>query len=200
MASTISTVGFDAAFPVAGQDNDSQGFRTNFNVTKVALEAAADEISTLQSDTAKLNADNDFNGSVISEAEFKKNTETVYAAGNISASQNISWANGHYQTLQAGGNITLTLADWPESGVMGKMRLQITGDGTERTIVWAAAGGGSFKGSPVLIHSTSEPYTVTSTPWSGTTTVTSQTNPVIIDFWTINGGISVFAQYHGSFI
>ena len=36
MASLISTTGFDAAFPVAGQDNDSQGFRTNFNVTKVA--------------------------------------------------------------------------------------------------------------------------------------------------------------------
>jgi len=185
MTSTISTVGFDAAFPVAGQDNDSQGFRTNFNVTKVALEAAADEISTLQNDTAKLNTDNDFNGSVISEAEFKRNTETVYAAGNIAASQNISWANGHYQTLQAGGNITLTLADWPESGVMGKMRLQITGDGTERTIVWAAAGGGSFKNDA---------------NWPGTFTVTNQTNPVIVDFWTINGGISVFAQYHGSFV
>ena len=111
MASTISTVGFNAAYPVAGQDNDSQGFRTNFNVTKVALEAAADEITTLQSNTAKLNADNAFNGSVISEAELKANTETVYAAGNVAASQNVSWANGHYQTLQAGADITLTLAD-----------------------------------------------------------------------------------------
>jgi hypothetical protein len=185
MASTISTIGFDAAFPVAGQDNDSQGFRTNFNVTKVALEAAASEITTLQSDTAKLNADNAFNGSVISEAEFKANTETVYASGSVTSSQNVSWANGHYQTLQAGGNITLTLADWPESGVMGKMRLQITGDGTERTIVWAAAGGGTFKNDA---------------NWPSTFTVTNQTNPVIVDFWTINGGISVFAQYHGSFV
>jgi hypothetical protein len=184
MASTISTVGFDAAFPVAGQDNDSQGFRTNFNVTKVALEAAATEITELQSSTAKLNANNAFNGSQISEAEMLANTETVYAAGNITASQNISWSNGHYQTAQAGADIVLTLSDWPESGVMGRMRLQLTSDGTSRTITWASAGGGSFKGAGAF---------------AGTTTLTSQTNPTIIDFWTINGGISVFAQDHGTF-
>ena len=56
MASTITTTGFDAAYPVAGQDNDSQGFRTNFTVTKTALEAARDEITALQTNTAKLNA------------------------------------------------------------------------------------------------------------------------------------------------
>ena len=77
MASTIITTGFNAEYPVAGQDNDSQGFRTNFSVTKTGLETARDEITALQDNTAKLNANNDFNGSVISEAEFLKNTETV---------------------------------------------------------------------------------------------------------------------------
>ena len=171
MASTISTTGYNAAFPVAGQDNDSQGFRTNFNVTKVALEAAKGEITTLQDDTAKLNADNAFNGSVISEAKMQANTETVNANGNVTASQNISWADGHYQTLQAGGDITLTLADWPESGVMGRIRLQLASDGSSR-------GAGAF---------------------TGTTVLASQTNPIFIDFWSINGGVTVFAQDHGTF-
>jgi hypothetical protein len=185
MASTITTVGFDEAFPEAGKDNDSQGFRTNFNVTKVALETAASEITTLQSDTAKLNADNDFNGSKIQEAELIKNTETVYANGNVSASQNISWAFGHYQTIQVGADVTLTLSDWPESSKMGRMRLQITSDGSAtRTITWASAGGGSFKTGP---------------DWPGSFTVDSQTNPIIVDFWTINNGITVFAKYHGIF-
>ena len=94
MASTITTTGFDAAYPVAGQDNDSQGFRTNFTVTKTALEAARDEITALQTNTAKLNASNDFNGSIIREAELIANTETVYANGNVSSSQNISWEFG----------------------------------------------------------------------------------------------------------
>ena len=53
--SNITTAGFDEAFPVAGQDNDSQGFRTNFNVTKVALELANTEIGALETNTAKLN-------------------------------------------------------------------------------------------------------------------------------------------------
>lgn len=184
MASTITTVGFDENFPEAGADNDSQGFRTNFNVTKTALETAAGEITTLQDTTAKTNADNDFNGSKIENADLLANTETVYANGNVTASQNISWEFGHYQTIQVGADVTLTLADWPDSAKMGKMRLQITSDGTSRDITWAVAGGGSFK---------------THADWPGTFTVTSQTNPIIVDFWTINGGITVFAQSHGTF-
>jgi len=185
MASNITTTGFNESFPVAGQDNDSQGFRTNFNVTKVALEEAKSEITTLQSDTAKLNADNDFNGSKIQEAELLKNTETVYANGNVAASQNVSWAFGHYQTIQVGADVTLTLADWPASSKMGRLRLQITSDGAAtRTITWASAGGGAFKND---------------TNWPGTFTVNSQTNPIIVDFWTINGGTTVFAKYHGVF-
>lgn len=185
MASTITTTGFDETFPVAGQDNDSQGFRTNFNVTKTALDTAKSEITTLQSDTAKLNADNDFNGSKIQEAELLKNTETVYANGNVAASQNVSWAFGHYQTIQVGADVTLTLADWPASSKMGRLRLQITSDGSApRTITWASAGGGSFKEDST---------------WPASFTVNSQTNPIIVDFWTINGGTTVFAKYHGLF-
>lgn len=185
MASTITTTGYDETFPVAGQDNDSQGFRTNFNVTKTALDTAKSEITTLQSDTAKLNADNDFNGSKIQEAELLKNTETVYANGNVAANQNVSWAFGHYQTIQVGADVTLTLADWPASSKMGRLRLQITSDGSApRTITWASAGGGSFKED---------------SSWPASFTVNSQTNPIIVDFWTINAGITVFAKYHGLF-
>ena len=68
---------------------------------------------------------------------------------------------------------------------MGRLRLQITSDGSAtRTITWASAGGGSFKND---------------SGWPGTFTVNSQTNPIIVDFWTINGGTTVFAKYHGVF-
>ena len=196
MASNITTTGFDESFPVAGQDNDSQGFRTNFNVTKVALEAAKSEITTLQSDTAKLNADNDFNGSKIQEAELIKNTETVYANGNVAASQNISWDFGHYQTIQVGADVTLTLADWPASSKMGRLRLQITSDGAApRTITWASAGGGSFKTDADWPDS----FTLAATDLNANPPINNQVNPTIVDFWTINGGTTVFAKYHGVF-
>ena len=37
-----------------------------------------------------------------------------------------------HQTIQVGANVTLTLADFPASAKLGKMRLQITRDGTAR--------------------------------------------------------------------
>lgn len=184
MASNINSTDIDAEYPIAGIDNDSQGFRDNFSTIKNSLATAKTEITDLQNNTAKLNADNDFNGNKIQEAEFIANTQTVYSTGNITASQNISFTNGHYQTVQVGNNVTLTLADWPEAGKMGHMRLQITSDGSSRTITFAASGGGEFKS-----HAN----------WPGTFTVTSQTNPVIVEFWTINGGLTVFRQTQGLF-
>ena len=186
MASTISTVGFNAAFPVAGVDNDSQGFRTNFNVTKVGLEQAATEVTALQTTTAKLNATNYFNGSIISEAELKKNTETVYSNAARSGAWTIDWEQGHYQTLQANGTLTATIGSLPASGVLGKLRLQLTGDGTSRVVTLASATG-SIK-------------TDANAAWTGDTlTVNSAADPVIIDLWTINGGTTIFANYVGVF-
>ena len=46
MASNIDTTSIDATFPVAGQDNNSQGFRDNFNVSKNNFTAAKSEIET----------------------------------------------------------------------------------------------------------------------------------------------------------
>jgi hypothetical protein len=48
MASNINTTDIDITYPVAGQDNDTQGFRTNFSTIKNNLDVAAAEISALQ--------------------------------------------------------------------------------------------------------------------------------------------------------
>jgi outer membrane murein-binding lipoprotein Lpp len=172
MASNITLTGYNEAYPVAGQDNDSQGFRTNFSVTKAGLETASTEITTLQSSTAKLNADNDFNGSKIQEAEMQANTETVYANGAVGTSQNIT------------GDVTLTIADLPVSGKLGKMRLEITANDVARTVIFAGEGGATMK---------------TDANFPDPFIVTSSSNPMIIDFWTTNGGTSLFAQSHGVF-
>ena len=52
MASNINETGVNKDYPVAGQDNDSQGFRDNFNIIKNNFVAAKTEIETLQTDTA----------------------------------------------------------------------------------------------------------------------------------------------------
>ena len=49
MTSQITSSNIDGNFPVAGQDNPSQGFRDNFTNTKNNFAYAASEISDLQS-------------------------------------------------------------------------------------------------------------------------------------------------------
>lgn len=48
MTSAITTTNIDIQFPVPGQDNDTQGFRTNFGLIAEQLNTAAAEISDLQ--------------------------------------------------------------------------------------------------------------------------------------------------------
>ena len=97
MASNLLTSDINELYPVAGADNDSQGFRDNFRLVKTGLATAATEITDLQTTTAKLNASNDFNGNVIREANFIANSEEVYVTDEIVASQNVRFVNGNYQ-------------------------------------------------------------------------------------------------------
>ncbi len=50
MASNINTSIIDTTFPIAGQDNDSQGFRDNFTNTNQNFIAAKTEIEALQNE------------------------------------------------------------------------------------------------------------------------------------------------------
>jgi hypothetical protein len=54
MASTINTTNIDVTYPIAGQDNDTQGFRDNFRNIKNNLNTAASEITALQSNAITL--------------------------------------------------------------------------------------------------------------------------------------------------
>lgn len=191
MASNINFQDINELYPRAGQDNDSQGFRDNFKLIKDALEDAKDEITSLQDSTAQgvvYDADtntNDFNGNIIQEANFLKTTEDVHVYDVIETGQTITFDNGHYQVITLGADVTLTLADWPATGKLGRMRLVLlTDDGASKTVTWSVTGGGVIK---------------TDSAWPGSFAVTSTTDPVIVDFWTSNGGQTVYGKYHGVF-
>ena len=128
MAVTTSTTeinAIDQTYPVAGQDNDSQGFRDNFNIIRTQLSNVAADLTSLDTNAALKNAtNNDFNGNKISEANFIACTEERYGIGNVSSSNNVNWSNGHYQTVQVGADLTLTLTEWPANGKLGKLYLK----------------------------------------------------------------------------
>jgi hypothetical protein len=199
MASNINSADVDALYPIAGQDNDSQGFRDNFSTIKNSLSTASSEITALQDKTAGVAASaivesgstvgGDWNGFYIQDANFRANVEEVYVIGNVTSNQNINWTNGHYQTVQAGNDITLTLTDWPTSGKLGKMRLAITSDGDSRVVTIGATG---------MRNDGATGWTSTNST-SVTVTASSNTNPHILEFWTTDAGLVVYAHYVGNF-
>jgi hypothetical protein len=194
MASTIISGTIDGTYPVAGIDNDTQGFRDNFTIIKTGLATAASEISTLQSTTAKLNASNDFNGTDITDANFSLNTEKYHNIGTVTSGMNISFLNGHYQSLSINldegvNTVNFALSDWPDRDHVAKMTVQLFGNGTAKTVTFTVDGSGDLK------YNSTYPRVAS----VATATVDSSTNPIIIDFWTYNRGTTVYAEYRGRF-
>ena len=137
MTSAINPQNIDGAYPVAGQDNDSQGFRDNFTNTKTNFAYAASEISDLQA-KAVLKApltgttlDNNMGGSILSNAQLQDISETRVSLGTIGTGNTatISYAAGSYYTFTTGGGagtVTLNFTNFPPAGQLGRVRVQIT--------------------------------------------------------------------------
>lgn len=58
----INGEGIDETFPLAGQDNDTQGFRNNFDLIRLNTISTKSALTALDNETAKTVANNDFNG------------------------------------------------------------------------------------------------------------------------------------------
>ena len=125
MASNIVPGNIDGSFPIAGQDNSSQGFRDNFTAIKNNFEDAKTEIQDLQTNKASTSGNTSFNNYTVSEAVFKDTALTVYPHGTTSGTKTLDHANGHYHTLTTSGNVTLAFANFPGSG-LGRIVLDIT--------------------------------------------------------------------------
>jgi len=132
MTSAINSQSIDGTYPVAGQDNDSQGFRDNFTNIKTNFQFAANEITDLQNNAVLKGAligttlNNDMNGSVLSNAQLQDIAETVVALGTDSGSLTLNFAAAPYYTLTTSGSVTVSFTNFPAAGKVGRMRLQIT--------------------------------------------------------------------------
>jgi hypothetical protein len=145
MTSAINPNNIDGAYPVAGQDNDSQGFRDNFTNTKTNFEYAAEEISDLQSKVLLKAAltgtslNNDMGGSILSDGQLQDMSETRVALGTVSGSQTINYELGPYYTLTTSGSVTLAFTNPPTAGTTGRFRVLITVSNVAHTLTLPAA-------------------------------------------------------------
>jgi hypothetical protein len=143
--SSINPNNVDGTYPIAGQDNDSQGFRNNFTNIKNNLQFAYDELTDLQSKAVLKSAltggslNNDMNYAQLISPQLIKAVETVNNLGTKTGTFTISWADGHFQYYTTSGNTTLAFSNWPTSAYYTCLRLQITTDTTNRTVTFPSA-------------------------------------------------------------
>lgn len=193
MASNIISSSIDETFPVAGQDNNSQGFRDNFSAIKAGLATAASEITDLQNGSASLSRDNDFAGHAVTNAVYNKFHGAVLVTNNVnSSSVPVSVNNGPYQvlTLGTGSTFTITFQDWPDitgyGPVYANLKLHIfSNQSGSKTINFATANGGVVKPEVTLGGSS--------------VTLPADSTSKVVEFWTYNGGNTVFMRVIGTF-
>jgi hypothetical protein len=147
MTSQINPNNIDGTYPIAGQDNNSQGFRDNFTQTRVNFQAAATEISELQSKVLLKSAltgttlDNNMKGSLLYAALIQDFSAVNLAPIPSSGVLTLNYASGHYQSYDtaSAGSVTLNFTNFPSSAY-GYMKLQITiSDYTLYTLTLPAA-------------------------------------------------------------
>jgi len=211
MTSQINYSAISTTFPVAGKDNNSQGFRDNFTAISVALASAKTEISDLQTKVllaSSLNLTdsssfstapvvNNLLGSKISNGIYSQFDGQFYNGGTILTAANIDPTNGPIQQFTASGNITLTLGTngsatkWPASGRWSMIRIMLVGDQvTTRTVTFAATNGGLIKPATGWTNGSSLPATVT---------LNTTGKYQIIEAWTVDAGANVFVKNIGEY-
>lgn len=150
MSSNINPQNVDGAYPIAGQDNDSQGFRTNFTNIRNNFVAAHDEIIDLQGKAVLLQqlsggtpVANNFYGTVLNGALTKGFTETCIDLGAVTTGIPVVYANGDVQKFTVNASQALTF-DWtgipsPVAGKYAKLRVWLVITDNAYTVTFPAS-------------------------------------------------------------
>lgn len=160
MPSNINPNNIDGAYPVAGQDNDSQGFRDNFTNTRLNFTAAANEITDLQA-KAILSAPlvgtvsppvpwiNNLNASYLTNG-ILRNMRTAVAANVSGSSATVDFSAASYWRITPQGNTTITVTNLPpvSPGQWAQIRLDIDVGGSFDTAANAVTFSSAILSSP----------------------------------------------------
>jgi hypothetical protein len=195
MTSAINPNNIDGQYPVAGQDNNSQGFRDNFTNTKTNFQYAADEITELQNKALLKTAltgsalNNNMGNAVISNAQLIGQTTNVVTLSSVSNSTaNIVFGAGSYQVTSTAGNTQLSFTGWPSSGLYATVRLQLTTTAANATITVPASIGANTNASYTSLQ-----YIIGRSASSNVITI-ANTGTYVFEFSTPDGGANVFIQ------
>lgn len=170
--STASTYinNIDEFYPIAGQDNSTQGLRDNFKNTKVALTNLDEDVNSLKVNSVVLtNPVNDFSNNIIKQAIFQDcgtvvfDTTTEIQTGDVI----LDYKNGGLQKYKINsGTHWFSVSNWPEINRSGSMLLTISTASTTATYVnFSAVNVYNYGATPLPVLATG-------------------TNPLVFQLWS----------------
>ena len=144
MTSQINPQDINGNYPVAGQPNNTKGFRDNFTNIKTNFEYAANEITELQNKAVLKQAlaggvlDNNMNDTLIYAAKIRDFSATLVQVTTTSGPVSIDYTAGHYQAINTTGSIGLGFSNWPANNSAGWVRVVINITNTAHTLTLPA--------------------------------------------------------------
>jgi hypothetical protein len=191
MTSQVNPNNIDGTYPVAGQDNDSQGFRDNFTNIRNNFTFSKAEIEDLQNKvvlkSALLNTtlSNDFAGNAMVNPALTSWRETYNNIGSASGSVTVNFVNGNFQKLTMSGSTTLVFS-FPTNTAnqYASIKLWINNTNSAWTLTLPddvtlndpSSIGGAAGATPVITF---------------TATEIAENNDYFFEFFTVDGGSTI---------
>jgi hypothetical protein len=145
MTSQINPNDIDGTYPVAGQANNTQGFRDNFTNIKTNFQYAEEEITDLQSKVVLKSAlaggtlDNNLADNLIYAVKLQDVSYTYVQNTTTSGSIAIDYSAGQYQYISTTGSVSLNFSNWPTTGSEGVIQIALNVTSTAHTLTLPAA-------------------------------------------------------------
>jgi hypothetical protein len=145
MTSQINPNNIDGTYPVAGQANNTQGFRDNFTNIKTNFQYAEDEITDLQSKAVLKSAlsggtlDNNMSDNLIYAVKLQDVSYTYVQNTASSGAIAIDYSAGQFQYISTTGSVSLSFSNWPSSSNEGIIRIALNVTSTAHTLTLPSA-------------------------------------------------------------
>ena len=141
MSSQIDSQNIDKTFPVAGQDNNSQGFRDNFDAIQRNFQFAKGEIEDLQTKAllksplgSSGTIDNNLGGSKIVNGGHTNFHGTAISQSNVSSVANINVASGDLHSFSLIRDTVFTFVNWPSTDSYANIRIHFRNNSSAITV------------------------------------------------------------------
>lgn len=145
MTSQINPNNIDGTYPVAGQPNNTQGFRDNFTNIKTNFSTAKDEITDLENKVIVKAAltgttiDNNMADNLIYAVKLQDLSYTYVPQTITSGAIPIDYAAGQYQSISPTGSVSLSFTNWPSTGSEGVLYVDVVVANTAYTVTLPVA-------------------------------------------------------------